>query len=141
MPEMILNMEIAQNPTWQPGAGFWRTGLVLVLIAFAVLVGEVAQYIVAIDAVTNAAATQVRSEHPSAALAFKQWDDCRHGRGRYADGQKPVFYTHDQCIAAAIAQAEPGAQAQVSAALKSQDAAVAAADATVIRAWPLSLFL
>lgn len=132
-------MEVAQKTTWQPDAGFWKTGLVLALITFAVLVGEVAQYFVAIDAVTNAAAKKVRSEHPSATLAFKEWDDCQRGRGRYADGQKPAFFTQDQCNAAAITQAEPGAQAQVSAALKNQEAAVAAAEATMIRAWPLSL--
>lgn len=132
-------MEIAQKTTWQPGAGYWRTGLVLVLIAFAVLVGEVAQYIAAINSITNAAAKRVRGEHPDAALAFKEWDDCQHGRGRYADGQKPVFYTQEQCDAAAIAQAEPGTQSQVSVALKNQAAAVTAAEAAVTRAWPLSL--
>lgn len=131
-------MEMTQKTIWQPSAGFWRTGLVLVLIAFAVLVGEVAQYIATLDAVANAAARQVRSEHPAAALAFNEWDDCQHGRGRYAKA-KPPFYTQEQCDAAAIAQAEPGTQSQVSVALKNQAAAVTAAEATVTRAWPLSL--
>jgi len=114
----------------------------LAIITAATVAGESAQYAASIDAVVDSAINKVRSEQPDAAWAFHEWDDCQHGRGSFTDGQRPLYFTQDQCDASVVNQAaRRGSVNLVKSALKRQTLAIVSAQSSVAPAWPLSLFL
>lgn len=118
--------------------GFWMVGLMVFLLGCFLLIGELAQYDLALGGATNSAVTEVRQQYPALVSAFTAWDDCQHGRGNYANGQKPVYYTIEQCDADVI---KSSSSPMASIGLKAQADAIKKSGSQIYPAWPLSLFL